>query len=154
MWAFFLWAFAAVDAGQLRYNSPILIKDTAMKQLYVPIVCLLVLLSACQPQSNAASPDHSASKPQDDSAKRNGYAADFEQQYVTQCLKEQTSVNVDTKIYCICMGSYTVRETKAEELLPIWQAHVAGSANAQQQARLDFWAVDAKKRRGCRIEKF
>ena len=87
-------------------------------------------------------------------AQKNGYAADFEKQYVAQCLTEQTSVNVDTKVYCLCMGSFVVRDTQASEFMPVWRAHLAGKANAEQTAQLAKWAETAKKQRGCRIEKF
>ena len=87
-------------------------------------------------------------------AQKNGYTADFEKQYVAQCLTEQTSVNVDTKVYCLCMGSFVVRDTQASDFMPVWQAHLAGKANAEQDAQLAKWAETAKKKRGCRIEKF
>ena len=87
-------------------------------------------------------------------AQKNGYTADFEKQYVAQCLTEQTSVNVDTKVYCLCMGSFVVRDTQASEFMPVWQAHLAGNTNAEQTAQLAKWAETAKKQRGCRIEKF
>ena len=111
-----------------------------------------LMLSACSPNNT-----ESAAKPakiQDSMAQKNGYTADFEKQYVAQCLTEQTSVNVDTKVYCLCMGSFVVRDTQASEFMPVWQAHLAGNANAEQTAQLATWAETAKKKRGCRIEKF
>ena len=111
-----------------------------------------LMLSACSPNNT-----ESAAKPakvQDSMAQKNGYTADFEKQYVAQCLTEQTSVNVDTKVYCLCMGSFVVRDTQASEFMPVWQAHLAGKTNAEQAAQLATWAETAKKKRGCRIEKF
>ena len=111
-----------------------------------------LMLSACSPNNT-----ESAAKPtkvQDSMAQKNGYTADFEKQYVAQCLTEQTSVNVDTKVYCLCMGSFVVRDTQASEFMPVWRAHLAGKANAEQTAQLAKWAETAKKQRGCRIEKF
>ena len=111
-----------------------------------------LMLSACSPNNT-----ESAAKPakvQDTMAQKNGYTADFEKQYVAQCLTEQTSVNVDTKVYCLCMGSFVVRDTQASEFMPVWRAHLAGKANAEQTAQLAKWAETAKKQRGCRIEKF
>ena len=111
-----------------------------------------LMLSACSPNNT-----ESAAKPakvQDAMAQKNGYTADFEKQYVAQCLTEQTSVNVDTKVYCLCMGSFVVRDTQASEFMPVWQAHLAGNTNAEQAAQLATWTETAKKKRGCRIEKF
>ena len=119
-------------------------------------VCLslisALILSACAPSAPEAS--SKPTQPQDTTAQKNGFGAEFEQQYVAQCLKEQTSVNVDTKVYCLCMGSFVVRDTKASEFMPVWQAHLSGTASADQQAQLAQWADTAKKQRGCRIEKF
>ena len=116
------------------------------------ILLSALMLSACSPNNT-----ESAAKPakvQDTMAQKNGYTADFEKQYVAQCLTEQTSVNVDTKVYCLCMGSFVVRDTQASEFMPVWRAHLAGKANAEQTAQLAKWAETAKKQRGCRIEKF
>ena len=116
------------------------------------ILLSALMLSACSPNNT-----ESAAKPakiQDSMAQKNGYAADFEKQYVAQCLTEQTSVNVDTKVYCLCMGSFVVRDTQASEFMPVWQAHLAGNTNTEQTAQLAKWAETAKKQRGCRIEKF
>ena len=116
------------------------------------ILLSALMLSACSPNNT-----ESAAKPakvQDAMAQKNGYTADFEKQYVAQCLTEQTSVNVDTKVYCLCMGSFVVRDTQANEFMPVWQAHLAGKANTEQEAQLAKWAETAKKQRGCRIEKF
>lgn len=116
------------------------------------ILLSALMLSACSPNNT-----ESAAKPakiQDSMAQKNGYAADFEKQYVAQCLTEQTSVNVDTKVYCLCMGSFVVRDTQASEFMPVWQAHLAGNTNAEQTTQLAKWAETAKKQRGCRIEKF
>ena len=126
-----------------------------MKPRYLTISSVLLsalMLSACSPNNT-----ESAAKPakvQDTMAQKNGYTADFEKQYVAQCLTEQTSVNVDTKVYCLCMGSFVVRDTQASEFMPVWRAHLAGKANAEQTAQLAKWAETAKKQRGCRIEKF
>ena len=126
-----------------------------MKPRYLTISSVLLsalMLSACSPNNT-----ESAAKPakvQDSMAQKNGYTADFEKQYVAQCLTEQTSVNVDTKVYCLCMGSFVVRDTQASEFMPVWRAHLAGKANAEQTAQLAKWAETAKKQRGCRIEKF
>ena len=109
------------------------------------------LLMACSPAADSAS---KPAKPLDTTVQKNGYAADFEKQYVAQCLTEQTSVNVDTKVYCLCMGSFVVRDTQANEFMPVWQAHLAGKANAEQDEQLAKWAEAAQKQRGCRIEKF
>ena len=116
------------------------------------ILLSALMLSACSPNNT-----ESAAKPakvQDAMAQKNGYTADFEKQYVAQCLTEQTSVNVDTKVYCLCLGSFVVRDTQASEFMPVWQAHLAGKTNAEQAAQLATWAETAKKKRGCRIEKF
>ena len=116
------------------------------------ILLSALMLSACSPNNT-----ESAAKPtkvQDSMAQKNGYTADFEKQYVAQCLTEQTSVNVDTKVYCLCLGSFVVRDTQASEFMPVWQAHLAGKTNAEQAAQLATWAETAKKKRGCRIEKF
>ena len=116
------------------------------------ILLSALMLSACSPNNT-----ESAAKPakvQDTMAQKNGYTADFEKQYVAQCLTEQTSDNVDTKVYCLCMGSFVVRDTQASDFMPVWQAHVAGQANPEQEAQLAKWAETAKKKRGCRIEKF
>ncbi len=116
------------------------------------ILLSALMLSACSPNNT-----ESAAKPakvQDSMAQKNGYMADFEKQYVAQCLTEQTSVNVDTKVYCLCMGSFVVRDTQASEFMPVWQAHLAGNTNTEQTAQLAKWAETAKKQRGCRIEKF
>ena len=126
-----------------------------MKPRYLTISSVLLsalMLSACSPNNteSAATP----AKVQDSMAQKNGYTADFEKQYVAQCLTEQTSVNVDTKVYCLCMGSFVVRDTQASEFMPVWRAHLAGKANAEQTAQLAKWAETAKKQRGCRIEKF
>ena len=126
-----------------------------MKPRYLTFSSVLLsalMLSACSPNNT-----ESAAKPakvQDSMAQKNGYTADFEKQYVAQCLTEQTSVNVDTKVYCLCMGSFVVRDTQASEFMPVWQAHLAGKTNAEQDAQLAKWAETAKKQRGCRIEKF
>ena len=126
-----------------------------MKPRYLTFSSVLLsalMLSACSPNNT-----ESAAKPakvQDSMAQKNGYTADFEKQYVAQCLTEQTSVNVDTKVYCLCMGSFVVRDTQASEFMPVWRAHLAGKANAEQTAQLAKWAETAKKQRGCRIEKF
>ena len=111
-----------------------------------------LLLTACSP--NNTEPAAKPAKPQDTTAQKNGYSADFEKKYVAQCLTEQTSVNVDTKVYCLCLGSFVVRDTQASEFMPVWQAHLAGKTNAEQAAQLATWAETAKKKRGCRIEKF
>ena len=116
------------------------------------ILLSALMLSACSPNNT-----ESAAKPakvQDSMAQKNGYMADFEKQYVAQCLTEQTSVNVDTKVYCLCMGSFVVRDTQASDFMPVWQAHLAGKTDAEQTAQLAKWAETAKKQRGCRIEKF
>ena len=110
-----------------------------------------LLLVACSPASDSAS---KPAKPLDTTAQENGYSADFEKKYVAQCLTEQTSVNVDTKVYCLCLGSFVVRDTQASDFMPVWQAHVAGQANPEQEAQLAKWAETAKKKRGCRIERF
>ena len=126
-----------------------------MKPRYLTFSSVLLsalMLSACSPNNT-----ESAAKPakiQDSMAQKNGYMADFEKQYVAQCLTEQTSVNVDTKVYCLCMGSFVVRDTQASEFMPVWQAHLAGNTNTEQTAQLAKWAETAKKQRGCRIEKF
>lgn len=110
-----------------------------------------VFITACSPQdTNNQTPQ----KAQDTRVQDNGFTAEFEQQYVNQCLKEQTSVNVDTKVYCLCMGSFVVRDNKAAEFMPLWEAHLAGNQSAEQQTRWDELATIAKKQRGCRIEKF
>ena len=111
-----------------------------------------LLLTACAP--NNTEPAAKPAKALDTTAQKNGYTADFEKQYVAQCLTEQTSVNVDTKVYCLCLGSFVVRDTQASEFMPVWQAHLAGKTNAEQAAQLATWAETAKKKRGCRIEKF
>ena len=111
-----------------------------------------LILMACSP--NSPEPTAKPAKVRDSMAQKNGYTADFEKQYVAQCLTEQTSVNVDTKVYCLCMGSFVVRDTQASEFMPVWQAHLAGNTNAEQTAQLAKWAETAKKQRGCRIEKF
>lgn len=126
-----------------------MVNNMGLRSLSLGCLGLALLVAACSPE-NTPKP----TKPQDTTASSNGYGADFEQHYVAQCLKEQTSVNVDTKVYCICMGSYVVRETKAGDFMPVWQAHVADNDSAEQKAQLEQWAADAKKRRGCRIEKF
>ena len=126
-----------------------------MKPRYLTFSSVLLsalMLSACSPNNT-----ESAAKPakvQDSMAQKNGYTADFEKQYVAQCLTEQTSVNVDTKVYCLCMGSFVVRDTQASEFMPVWQAHLAVNTSAEQTAQLAKWAETAKKQRGCRIEKF
>ena len=111
-----------------------------------------LLLTACSP--NNTEPAAKPATAPDTTAQKNGYTADFEKQYVAQCLTEQTSVNVDTKVYCLCLGSFVVRDTQASEFMPVWQAHLAGKTNAEQAAQLATWAETAKKKRGCRIEKF
>ena len=126
-----------------------------MKPRYLTISSVLLsalMLSACSPNNTESSAK--PAKVQDSMAQKNGYTADFEKQYVAQCLTEQTSVNVDTKVYCLCMGSFVVRDTQASEFMPVWRAHLAGKANAEQTAQLAKWAETAKKQRGCRIEKF
>ena len=126
-----------------------------MNSRYTTLALTLIsalLLFACAPSAPESA--NKPSKPQDTTAQKNGYGADFEQQYVAQCLKEQTSVNVDTKVYCLCMGSFVVRDTQASEFMPVWQAHLNGTASTDQQAQLVQWADVAKKQRGCRIEKF
>ena len=126
-----------------------------MKPRYLTISSVLLsalMLSACSPNNTESSAK--PAKVQDSMAQKNGYTADFEKQYVAQCLTEQTSVNVDTKVDCLCMGSFVVRDTQASEFMPVWQAHLAGNANAEQTAQLATWAETAKKKRGCRIEKF
>ena len=126
-----------------------------MKPRYLTFSSVLLsalMLSACSPNNT-----ESAAKPakvQDSMAQKNGYTADFEKQYVAQCLTEQTSVNVDTKVYCLCMGSFVVRDTQASEFMPVWQAHLAVNTSAEQTAQLAKCAETAKKQRGCRIEKF
>ncbi len=120
--------------------------------IFSSVLLSALMLSACSPNNT-----ESAAKPtkvQDSMAQKNGYTADFEKQYVAQCLTEQTSVNVDTKVYCLCLGSFVVRDTQASEFMPVWQAHLAGKTNAEQAAQLATWAETAKKKRGCRIEKF
>ena len=116
------------------------------------ILLSALMLSACSPNNTESSAK--PAKVQDSMAQKNGYTADFEKQYVAQCLTEQTSVNVDTKVYCLCLGSFVVRDTQASEFMPVWQAHLAGKTNAEQAAQLATWAETAKKKRGCRIEKF
>ena len=129
-------------------------QETIMKPHPLLSACAWIgsfLLMACSPAADSAS---KPAKPLDTTAQKNGYTADFEKQYVAQCLTEQTSVNVDTKVYCLCMGSFVVRDTQASEFMPVWQAHLAGNTNAEQTAQLAKWAETAKKQRGCRIEKF
>ena len=126
-----------------------------MKPRYLTFSSVLLsalMLSACSPNNTESSAK--PAKVQDSMAQKNGYTADFEKQYVAQCLTEQTSVNVDTKVYCLCLGSFVVRDTQASEFMPVWQAHLAGKTNAEQAAQLATWAETAKKKRGCRIEKF
>lgn len=108
-------------------------------------------LSACAPSSTEPT---TPAKPRISQAVQNGFTDTFEKEFVDQCLTEQTSVNVDTKVYCFCLGSFVVRDNKAADFMPLWNAHLADNKTAEHEAAwLDF-AAQAKKLRGCKIEKF
>ncbi|AUZ06221.2 hypothetical protein ADP71_30230 [Vitreoscilla sp. C1] len=113
-------------------------------------VCAAVIFSACTPTDTNNTP----AKPRLSEVAQNGFSETFEQEYIDQCLKEQTSVNVDTKVYCFCMGSFVVRDNQADEFMPLWQAHLADTKTAEQTAVWAALADTAKKQRGCKIEKF
>ena len=114
---------------------------------------LPLCLMACQPNNTDHATATTASS-KTSQAVQNGFTDSFEKEYVAQCLKEQTSVNVDTKVFCLCMGSFVVRDNQAKDFMPLWQAHLSGSKTDEQQAQWEQLAQTAKKQRGCKIEKF
>lgn len=117
-------------------------------------LCITTLwaLTACAPSERSApqTPEQTAVS----QAVQNGFSDAFEKQYFEQCLVEQTSVNVDTKIFCVCMASFVVRDNQATDIMPLWDAHLAGTQTAEQKTSWNALADKAKKQRGCKIEKF